>query len=106
MRKSRWLNNWRACSRTLARTEISEIVLAKFEMGARRRPTSLSACMTSHSNRYNRTIRRHDLVFVSPAAWRSLLQRHDYLAGEPLVVEWVDRGWPLVARRTLPGEAD
>jgi phosphoribosyl-dephospho-CoA transferase len=62
--------------------------------------------MTSHSNRYSRTIRRHDLVFVSPAAWRSLLQRHDYPAGEPLVVEWVGRGWPLIARRAMHGEAD
>ncbi|MGA2998999.1 malonate decarboxylase holo-[acyl-carrier-protein] synthase [Bradyrhizobium sp.] len=62
--------------------------------------------MTSHSNRHNRTIRRHDLVLVSPAAWRSLLQRHDDLAGEPLVIEWVDRGWPLITRRAMHGEAD
>ena len=62
--------------------------------------------MTSHSNRHNRMIRRHDLVFVSPVAWRSLLQRRDDLAGEPLVVEWVDRGWPLIARRAMHGEAD
>jgi phosphoribosyl-dephospho-CoA transferase len=62
--------------------------------------------MTSHCSRHNRTIRRHDLVLVSPAAWRSLLQRHDDLAGEPLVVEWVDRGWPLIARRAMHGEAD
>src|SRR5271163_4693390 len=75
-------------------------------MGARRRPTSRSAYMTSHSNRHNRTIRRHDLVFVSPVAWRSLLQRHDDLAEGPLVIEWVDRGWPLIARRAMHGEAD
>jgi phosphoribosyl-dephospho-CoA transferase len=62
--------------------------------------------MTSHSNRHNRTIRRHDLVFVSPVAWRSLLQRHDDLAEGPLVIEWVDRGWPLIARRAMHGEAD
>jgi len=62
--------------------------------------------MTSHSKRDNRTIRRHDLVLVSPAAWRSLLQRHDDLAGEPLVIEWVDRGWPLITRRAMHGEAD
>jgi phosphoribosyl-dephospho-CoA transferase len=62
--------------------------------------------MTSHSNRHNRKIRRHDLVFVSPAAWRSLLQRHDDLTGEPLVIEWVDRGWPLITRRAMHGEAD
>ncbi|WMT74532.1 malonate decarboxylase holo-[acyl-carrier-protein] synthase [Bradyrhizobium sp. Ash2021] len=62
--------------------------------------------MTSHSNRHNRMIRRHDLVFVSPAAWCSLLQRRDDLAGEPLVAEWVDRGWPLIARRAMHGETD
>ncbi|SHG76839.1 malonate decarboxylase holo-[acyl-carrier-protein] synthase [Bradyrhizobium erythrophlei] len=62
--------------------------------------------MISHSNQNNRRPRRHDLIFVSPAAWRSLLKTRDDLAGEPLVIEWVDRGWPLVARRTLPGEAD
>jgi phosphoribosyl-dephospho-CoA transferase len=62
--------------------------------------------MISHSNRHNRMIRRHDLIFVSPVAWRSLLQRHDDLAGEPLVVEWVERGWPLIARRAMHGEAD
>ncbi len=62
--------------------------------------------MISHSNQNNRRPRRHDLIFVSPVAWRSLLKTRDDLAGEPLVIEWVDRGWPLVARRTLPGEAD
>ena len=62
--------------------------------------------MTSHSNRTDQKPRRHDLIFVSPVAWRSLLQRRDDLAGEPLVVEWVDRGWPLIARRALHGEAD
>src|SRR5260221_11425655 len=72
----------------------------------RRRLISRSVCMISHSNQNNRRPRRHDLIFVSPVAWRSLLKTRDDLAGEPLVIEWVDRGWPLVARRTLPGEAD
>ena len=49
-------------------------------------------------------VRRHDLVFVSPAAWRALLQTRDDLARDLLVAGWVDRGWPLVARRGLPGE--
>ena len=62
--------------------------------------------MISHCNQNNRGPRRHDLIFVSPVAWRSWLETRDDLAGEPLVIEWVDRGWPLVARRTLPGEAD
>jgi phosphoribosyl-dephospho-CoA transferase len=50
--------------------------------------------------------RRHDLVFVSSAAWRSLLATRDDLAGDPLVAGWVDRGWPLVARRFAPEETD
>lgn len=48
--------------------------------------------------------RRHDLVFVLPEAWRSLLDTRDDLAGEPMVASWVDRGWPLVSRRFAPGE--
>lgn len=42
---------------------------------------------------------RHDLVYVSPTAWRALLGRRADLAGEPLVAGWVERGWPLVGRR-------
>ena len=49
-------------------------------------------------------IRRHDLIFVSPVAWRSLLETRNDLADEPLAAGWVDRGWPLVARRPAPGE--
>jgi phosphoribosyl-dephospho-CoA transferase len=62
--------------------------------------------MTSHFNRNDRKLRRHDLIFVSPVAWRSLLQTRDDLSGEPLIVDWVDRGWPLVARRATPCEKD
>jgi len=62
--------------------------------------------MTSPSRPFDRRPRRHDLIFVSPAAWRSLLTTRDDLAGEPVVAGWVDRGWPLVARRGLPDEAD
>jgi len=62
--------------------------------------------MTSHFNRNDRKLRRHDLIFVSPAAWRSLLQTRDDLSGEPLIVDWPDRGWPLVARRAIPCEND
>jgi phosphoribosyl-dephospho-CoA transferase len=60
--------------------------------------------MASHSSRNDPKLRRHDLVYVSVAAWRSLLKTRDDLAGEPLVVQWVDRGWPLIARRAMPGE--
>ncbi len=62
--------------------------------------------MTSHFNPNDRKLRRHDLIFVSPAAWRSLLQTRDDLSGEPLIVDWAERGWPLVARRATPCEKD
>lgn len=51
-------------------------------------------------------MRRHDLIYVCSAAWRSLLKRREDLAAEPLVASWVDRGWPLIGRRALPGEDD
>ena len=47
---------------------------------------------------------RHDLIFVSPVAWRSLQETRNDLADVPLAAGWVDRGWPLVARRPAPGE--
>lgn len=50
-------------------------------------------------------LRRHDLAYVSPAAWRLALQSQPELATEPLVAGWADRGWPLIARRLTPGEA-
>jgi len=49
---------------------------------------------------------RHCLIFVSPGAWRSLLDRREDLAGEELVAGWVDRGWPLIARRHIADEKD
>jgi phosphoribosyl-dephospho-CoA transferase len=54
--------------------------------------------MNSPSRRASENPRRHDLVFVSPAAWRSFLESRDDLADDPLVAGWVDRGWPLIAR--------
>jgi phosphoribosyl-dephospho-CoA transferase len=54
----------------------------------------------------DRPPRRHDLIFVRPAAWRALLAGRDDLNGEPLVARWADRGWPLVRRRALSGEGD
>lgn len=47
---------------------------------------------------------RHDLLFVSPPSWRSLLKTRQDLAQEPLVAEWVDQGWPLIARRLAPDD--
>jgi phosphoribosyl-dephospho-CoA transferase len=62
--------------------------------------------MISHSNQINQTLRRHDLIFVSPVAWRALLKTRDDVVKEGLVMNWVDRGWPLVARRAMPGDTD
>jgi phosphoribosyl-dephospho-CoA transferase len=49
-------------------------------------------------------MKRHDLTFVSPRGWRTILAVRGDLAAEPLVASWADNGWPLVARRPLPGE--
>ncbi|PBB24375.1 malonate decarboxylase holo-[acyl-carrier-protein] synthase [Mesorhizobium sp. WSM4307] len=62
--------------------------------------------MTTLSGHIDLKVRRHDLVFVSPVAWRSLMHRRDDLAQEPLLPGWVDRGWPLVARRAMPAEEE
>jgi phosphoribosyl-dephospho-CoA transferase len=62
--------------------------------------------VTSLCSRNHRTWRRHDLIFVSPAAWGTLLRGRDDLAALPLVTGWADRGWPLIGRRDLHGEAD
>lgn len=61
--------------------------------------------MPSHANHTDLKLRRHDLAYVSSAAWRLLLETREDLAADPLVVQWVDRGWPLIARRATPGEA-
>jgi len=47
---------------------------------------------------------RHQLAFVSPAAWRSALAGRPDFAAAPLVEAWARRGWPLISRRPLPGE--
>jgi phosphoribosyl-dephospho-CoA transferase len=60
--------------------------------------------MTTHFNQNNPKLRRHDLIFVSPVAWHSLLKTRDDLFEEPLVVDWASWGWPLVARRAMPGD--
>lgn len=60
--------------------------------------------MISPSKLSSPGLRRHDLVHVSPRAWRTLVQTRDDLAQDPLVCSWVDRGWPLIARRPEPGE--
>lgn len=52
------------------------------------------------------TPRRHQLVRVHPAAWRSLLRARPDLSGEPLLDMWAVRDWPLVARRRGPLDGD
>jgi phosphoribosyl-dephospho-CoA transferase len=47
---------------------------------------------------------RHDLVYVNPAAWRTLIGSRVELSNDAIVTGWVDRGWPLVVRRTDGGE--
>jgi len=53
----------------------------------------------------DRPIRRHDLIFVGPAGWRSLFAMRADLASDAFVLLWADKGWPLVGRRATPGEA-
>jgi phosphoribosyl-dephospho-CoA transferase len=60
--------------------------------------------MISHSIQNKHKLRRHDLIFVSSEAWQSLLKACDDVVKDPLILSWVDRGWPLVARRSMPGE--
>ncbi len=49
-------------------------------------------------------MRRHDLVHVSEECWHTARDRLGAVGTEPLVVGWVSRGWPFVARRRAPGE--
>lgn len=51
-------------------------------------------------------LERHTLVDVSAAAWRRLVESRDDLAAEPVVADWVDRGWPLISRRPGVGESE
>ncbi|MHB0771220.1 malonate decarboxylase holo-[acyl-carrier-protein] synthase [Bradyrhizobium sp. 5.13L] len=61
--------------------------------------------MTSPCKHGERPPGRHDLVFVSPAGWREMLDaRHD-LTTDALVVRWAKMGWPTIRRRPLPCEA-
>jgi phosphoribosyl-dephospho-CoA transferase len=60
--------------------------------------------VSSQSTCRSGNLRRHDLVFVHPMAWQLLLETRDDLAKDPLLAGWVDRGWPLIARRFAPDE--
>ena len=48
---------------------------------------------------------RHDLVFVSPAGWRAMLDARSDLASESLLARWPKMRWPTIRRRSVPGEA-
>jgi phosphoribosyl-dephospho-CoA transferase len=48
--------------------------------------------------------RRHDLIFVSPNGWRSLLASSGGLVADPLVANWPDKEWPLIRRCAKPHE--
>lgn len=61
--------------------------------------------MPSPCKSSNRQVGRHDLVFISPRGWRSMLAKRGDLAVDPLVARWPDEGWPAIGRRAMPGEA-
>ncbi|KVE36598.1 malonate decarboxylase holo-[acyl-carrier-protein] synthase [Burkholderia sp. TSV86] len=50
-------------------------------------------------------LRRHTLVRVRADAWPGLLAAHGDAAHLPYVRQWAARGWPLIVRRGMPGEA-
>lgn len=55
--------------------------------------------------RLDRDPPRHSLVRVHARAWQAWLAAQSALQGEPVLRDWAARGWPLIARRALPGEA-
>ena len=61
--------------------------------------------MRWHALRSDAPLQRHQLVRLRPARWSELLETRGDLANEPLLQGWADCGWPLIARRPLPGEA-
>jgi phosphoribosyl-dephospho-CoA transferase len=61
--------------------------------------------MTSRVPRIDAPLRRHTLVTLTGAGWAALFARDASLANDPLVCTWAGRGWPLVVRRALPGDA-
>ncbi|WFU26903.1 malonate decarboxylase holo-[acyl-carrier-protein] synthase [Bradyrhizobium sp. CB1717] len=60
--------------------------------------------MTSPCKHAERPPGRHDLVFVSPAGWRAMLDARGDLATDALVARWPKMRWPTIRRRALPGE--
>ena len=41
------------------------------------------------------------MVHPEPSAWAGMLAARGDLSGEPLLIDWARRGWPLVARRPV-----
>lgn len=62
--------------------------------------------MTSPCKHAERPPGRHDLVFVSPEGWRTMLDVRDDLATDTLVARWPKMRWPTIRRRALPCEAN
>jgi phosphoribosyl-dephospho-CoA transferase len=62
--------------------------------------------MNSPSPRAERPLRRHQLVRVHPAAWKTLLRARPDLAGEPLLQDWATLSRPLIVRRRGPLDGD
>ncbi|MBR1132186.1 malonate decarboxylase holo-[acyl-carrier-protein] synthase [Bradyrhizobium iriomotense] len=60
--------------------------------------------MTSPCKHAERPPGRHDLVFVSPAGWRAMLDARSDLATDSLLARWPKMRWPTVRRRALPRE--
>jgi phosphoribosyl-dephospho-CoA transferase len=50
-------------------------------------------------------VRRHDLLRVAPASWDAMLGRYAGLRDLPLVADWARRGWPVIVRRHMAGDA-
>jgi phosphoribosyl-dephospho-CoA transferase len=46
-------------------------------------------------------LERHHIVRVRPDAWARMLAHSPQFADEALLVRWVARGWPVVARRPV-----
>lgn len=61
--------------------------------------------MTSPCKPAERPPGRHDLVFVSPAGWRAMLEARGDLATDSLLARWPRMRWPTIRRRALPCEA-
>lgn len=48
---------------------------------------------------------RHRLVYLDPARWGEILAAHPALQVIPVVVDWVAKGYPLIARRPICDDA-